>query len=605
MILTWLRRPLTILLAAWIAITAALKARGDFEPAGSARLRPFLGREETAVEGMVVSPAREDRRGRKIVLQSRRVEARALKTRLLAYLPSDMPAPSLPMPGETWRLVGRLRRPRLARNPGEFDERGYFADHGISAIMDVRDLERRSRSGLGRWSLVRSAEKTRRFVEESVEDAFESREPQGVLEGMLLGEKNLLPLGARRDAQDAGVMHLLVPSGTKIAFAMAGAEIAGLALGLWPWQRFIVGSALGGYYTLVVGALPPYLRAFLTISALYASRLWGRGVGAGFQALTLSALAILAFDPAALFDAGFQMTYLAVLGLLAAMPAPKARDGRERAGSRLLRRAADSLRATFVVELMLWPLFAKLFHRGPLAGALANPVAIPLAAVLSALGWGLCLARALGLTPLYRGSALLAGWLASFFRRLCAAFAHLPFASTDLPAMAPSEIALYYLLVAALLLPKSARVRRLVAAAALLAGSAAWTARKAFAPPFEVCRLWSGNAEAALLRFHGGMSLALASPGGAGRARRALRALGWGEARRVVVVPWREIPPVRLGRFSFAFPERLVLRREPSGQCDIIPLQLGLGAALISSDGSKLEIRRYNPQSGAFGPPLP
>ncbi len=597
---------MTWLLAGWIVVAAILRARGGFVPAGAAALKAQLEKEETPVEALVLSPAREDLRGRKIVVRARRVSAQSIEARLLAYLPGDVPAPALPLPGESWRLVGRLRLPRRARNPGDFDERGYLSDHGVAAVMDVRDLERIADGGLGRWTLARSAERTRRFVLATIEEAFATRKTRGVIEGVLLGEKSRLPLKARRDAQDAGVMHLLVPSGTKIAFAMAGAEIAGIALGLWPWQRFLAGILAGGYYTLVVGALPPYLRAFLTISALYAAKLFGRGAGAGFQALTVSALMILMLDPAALFDAGFQMTYLAVLGLMAARD-PLGHERRLDAGlaARLRRRAWESIRATIVVELMLWPLFAKLFHRGPLAGALANPLAIPLACVLAGLGFALCLARALGLTPIFRAVACPTKLLAACFRRLCALFASLPAAAMDLPAMTPWEIALYYLVVLLLLLPRNPRARSLAIASVMAGLAASWAAGRCLAPPLQICRLRVPSSDAALLRFHGAGAWVLAFPEGAAAARRALKALGWGEPSRFFLIRSNMPRPLRLGQTEFPFPERTALRRSASGQCDIIRLRLRLGAALISSDGEKLTIRRYNPQTGAFDPPFP
>ncbi len=606
MISSWLGRPLTWLLAGWIVVAASVKSRGGFAPAGAKALTPYLDMEETPVEALVLSPAREDLRGRKLIVRARRVSGQPVEARLLAYLPGDVPAPALPLPGESCRLVGRLRLARRARNPGDFDERGYLSDHGVAAVMDVRDLERTAAGSFGRWTLARSAERTRRFALETIEEAFATRATRGVMEGVLLGEKRLLPFKARRDAQDAGVMHLLVPSGTKIAFAMAGTEIAGIALGLWPWQRFLAGILAGGYYTLVVGALPPYLRAFLTITALYAAKLFGRGTGAGFQALTVSALLILMLDPAALFDAGFQMTYLAVLGLMAARdPLDHERRLDPGLAAKLRRRAWESIRATIVVDLMLWPLFAKLFHRGPLAGALANPLAIPLAGALAWLGFALCLARALGLMPIFRAVACPADLLATGFRRLCALFASLPAAAMDLPAMTPWEIALYYLVVLLLLLPRNPRARSLAIASVMAATAASWTAGRCLSPPLQICRLWLAKSDAALLRFHGADAWVLARPEGAGAARRALKALGWGKPRRFFLIRSNIPSPLRLGQTKFLFPGRSALRRAAPGQCDIIRLQLRLGAALISSDGEKLTIRRYNPRTGAFDPSFP
>ena len=80
----------------------------------------------------------------------------------------------------------------------------------------------------------------------------------------------------------------------------------------------LLALACAGFYVLVAGLEAPLVRGYVMYSAALAGYLLDRDSGV-FQGLVIACLAILLVEPAALFDAGFQMSFIASYGITAGM----------------------------------------------------------------------------------------------------------------------------------------------------------------------------------------------------------------------------------------------------------------------------------------------
>lgn len=448
-----MRRPLTLLLLAY----GAFLARRHERPAYA------YERRDVSLEVVAAGPLREDLRGWKAEAVLPGGERALVRSR----------AETFPLPGEAARVEGVLRRPRPARNPGDFDEAGFLAERGVSWVLEARTVERVERPVRPAARPAWFAERLHRAVRRRLRARLAPDEAR-VMEGLLLGYKGALPTRDARALQDSGLIHLVVPSGAKVALVLAaGAWLAAL-LRLPPWGKLALLSAAGAALVLAAGSEPPYWRAYLAAVVAGAARAWGRESDM-LQAVVVSAWALLLLDPRALFTAGFQLTYAAMAGLL-------------------LFRPKTVLGVSLAVQAALWPLFACWFGRGALVGAAANLVAVPAAPAAAALG-ALCCAGGPAWPAALASRALLA---------LARAAAALPFAAVDLSPWPWTSCAAYALALAAV-----ARAPRR-SAGLLLAGAVALRAVPALAAPpplravfLKVPRLKKGPRRAALVTFRG------------------------------------------------------------------------------------------------------
>ncbi|MBI4676105.1 MAG: ComEC/Rec2 family competence protein [Elusimicrobia bacterium] len=523
--LSYLARPLFALTVLYILALAVLHHAGYFkvevpEDMGSLRFRYSV-----AVEGTVASPLTENRLGERVYVEAQRAGGLPFRQKVLAYLPKAGPLNKSLRPGQAVRLDGRLRFPRRPRNPGEFDERGFLGDRGVGWIMKARAVAVvRGRVSWG-WRLRSWAEAARRWVQGRFERSLGPEEAK-VMTGLCLGFKGPLSRETNRAIQDAGVMHLLVPSGAKVAFVLLAAECLGRRL-FPPAARFLAVGAVGGFYTLMVGADAPYARAFLAWAAYRAASLLGREPGT-FQAMTLSALAILMLRPRDLFGAGFQMTYLAVSGLVVAMP--RVNDALPRRWPGWVRRSAQVLAVSVIVQAMLWPTFAAYFGRGAVVGALANMVLVPASGLMMGMGF------IFAWTAVEPGEpfAWLVAAMVRLFLKMCFWFSSLPFAAVDLAPMSGAGVAVYYLLVLGMLVMPKWKV----SAGLMVCGCLLWTgtglALRA-RPVMNVTFLRLPKGRAALVSFPEGRWWLVDAGGPAGTVLRALQARGVRSVDKVVI----------------------------------------------------------------------
>lgn len=364
----------------------------------------------------------------------------------------------------------RLREPETYRVPGAFayaealraEGIGYLAgtESGrVSVVGSVRAAWRCRLYAAQSWASGRMQAFGTSHANRLLPAALRLR-PQDVslLDAMLFGDRAALTHGQRVGFERTGTFHLFVVSGVHVA--LLGTAIFWLARRL----RLRMGVAIPltlalllGYALLTGFGVPAQRALWMTACVLLARGLRRRAVA--LNALGFAAVVVMALDPRALFESGFQMTFLvlvAVAGLAAPLHARlfsrfarsltrldetrldaflPAREAERRVRLRMAcsiaaalhprLRAAPAWTLRGLVGLLEFVLFAlvteacmvlpmaQYFHRATLLALPANLFVVPLAGVLLTAGFVLFL-------------ALLAGqWVALVPAALTAALLHL------------------------------------------------------------------------------------------------------------------------------------------------------------------------------------
>ena len=212
--------------------------------------------------------------------------------------------------GERLQFPAKLELPRNYRNPGAFDYAGYLADNGIRALASAKYNEVTVLPGFA----GHHAEYWRARVYASIVEKVHALWPQpeaGLMDAIVLGEQAFLNRATRTNFQRSGTYHVLVVSGmnvTILAFAT-----------FWFLRRLHVGEVVASAltvafmiaYATLTGLGSPIWRATLMVGVYFVARVFYRGKSA-LNAIGAAALAIMVFDPKALFGASFQLTFLCV-----------------------------------------------------------------------------------------------------------------------------------------------------------------------------------------------------------------------------------------------------------------------------------------------------
>ena len=135
-----------------------------------------------------------------------------------------------------------------------------------------------------------------------------------MLAAMLFGDRMGLDQALRTGFERTGTFHLFVVSGLHIAL-LAGGILWGLRRMRVPeWAATLVTIAAAAGYAALTGLGQPAQRSLGMVSVFLVARLLSRGRDS-LQALGAAGVAMLVWDPASAFEAGFQMTALAVVAI--------------------------------------------------------------------------------------------------------------------------------------------------------------------------------------------------------------------------------------------------------------------------------------------------
>jgi competence protein ComEC len=189
--------------------------------------------------------------------------------------------------------------------------------------------------------------------------------------------------------RSSGVIHLLVVSGTQVTLVLGLFLWLGWRVRPARWLFWTLGAAAVYGYALLTDGAAPVGRAVVMGLAMLAALALEREVD-GENTLGLAALMLLAAEPLALFDLGFQLSFAALWGLLrlapplhAALSPPRTTVARM---PRMLLWAWNVLAAavagSVAAHLAVAPLLAWHFQTSTWSGILANLPMLVMAALL-------------------------------------------------------------------------------------------------------------------------------------------------------------------------------------------------------------------------------
>jgi competence protein ComEC len=280
-----------------------------------------------------------------------------------------------PQPGERWQLVVRLKRRNGFANPGGFDYEGYLFRTGVGATGYVRNDDDNVKLGEATWrdGVLRA----RAWLGERIARSVPGSPMLGILQGLAIGDAQLIPSEQWRVFNATGTSHLMAISGLHVSMVAALAAGLGGAIVRVPGiQRHritaIHGQAVAGVaaafgYALLAGMSVPTQRTLAMICIYFAARWSRRNVSLG-NALGLALIAVLFLDPFGVLSVGTWLSFGAVAMIVIAT------------GGRLRKEGAieNFARVQWAATAGLMPVVVTAFGGLSLISPIANAVAIPL-----------------------------------------------------------------------------------------------------------------------------------------------------------------------------------------------------------------------------------
>ena len=394
----------------FLLIAGFLNASLQLEPPSAANhISRFADSSPRILEGIVTSVEKRAAGGYRLFAEMRHVIQKQYEADVSGDVLIYIGEGELEVrPGQIVRWRSRLRRPVKFGNPGEFDYPLYLAARGIYvtsflnhaddlvALINHPERQHKTLANL-RYKLAAHIEQT--LPGDTV----------GLMQSLLLGIRGGISTDQRKILSESGIAHLFAISGLHFGLLTLLLYQAGKwlytrsqRLMLWcPPQKVLPVLLIMpmAAYLFLTGNAWATRRAFLAISVIALLFAQGRRTPP-FALLATIALALLLFNPLAIFQPGFQLSFAGVTGIVAWLPnwqRPLADF------SKPARWPLTMILSTIAATLATAPATLWHFHQFAPAGFLANLIAIPLIA-WAAVPIGLVSMAALPL------STLLAEW---------------------------------------------------------------------------------------------------------------------------------------------------------------------------------------------------
>lgn len=246
--------------------------------------------------------------------------------RLTLYAPADAALPALRC-GDALRGEAEMHAAEKFLDPDVWDEGAWLRRQGISALGSARvgnvtATVTKARPGFTCQFHAAQQAASGRLVSLADQPAPVwmpaslrlTHDDAVMLTAMLTGDRTLLGHRLRVGFERTGSFHLLVVSGMHLAIFAGVVFWIARRLRLPRTWAMLATVGLSLAYALFTGFGQPVQRAFWMVTLYLAGRMLWRE-RRPLNAIGFAALVLLAADPAALFDAGLQMTLLSVLAV--------------------------------------------------------------------------------------------------------------------------------------------------------------------------------------------------------------------------------------------------------------------------------------------------
>lgn len=233
---------------------------------------------------------------------------------------------------------------------------------------------------------------------------FDNENTGGIIKALLTGNREDIPQDVAQAFRASGASHILALSGLHLGIIYAIiVKILTLA-GNSPAMRrskSVLTILICGFYTLATGAGASITRAFIFITLNEIGKMTGRPTSLK-GILAASLLLHLAFDPTAVSEIGFQLSYAAIFGIAYIFPWLRGMWKNDWQG---LKWIWESAAVSISCQITTGPLAYLYFGTFPQYFLLTNLIAVPLAGLIIPSALLVAALTALGCCPSFLISA--------------------------------------------------------------------------------------------------------------------------------------------------------------------------------------------------------
>ena len=213
--------------------------------------------------------------------------------------------------GDKITLQGEFIKPSSQRNYKGYDDSKYLKTLKIIGRIKVNSIKIEAKNQVN--FIFQQANKINEKIKTTISKTFDT-EKSAILNGLLLGDKQNIEEKIRENFQTLNISHVLAISGMHIGYIIVGIQILLKNL-IGKRKTKIVTIIILICYTFITGFSPSILRATI-MGILGVSEILVHRKNDIWNAISISLLIILLYNPFLILDIGLQLSYLGTIGII-------------------------------------------------------------------------------------------------------------------------------------------------------------------------------------------------------------------------------------------------------------------------------------------------
>lgn len=373
-------RPVILVLLLYVFCIIISDRLGFFLPENNSFLINSTGYKQVTISGKVINVPIKKNKNKQYILEVFEINATKIKKeKTLVYAEKSCEIKY----GDIVVLKGKLNIPSKPIFPHVFDYRLYLQREKIYTTFYQHSFELVDEKPS---KIKKLSFKIKNSIESKIDKYF-NVPYSSILKSMITGNKNDLDKDVKEDFINTGLIHILVISGLHIGFCavifMFGFKLLGLKL---KYVYLLTIPSLF-FYTLVVGASPPAVRASIMASCVLLSFMLDREPLV-YNALALSALIILIINPQCLFTASFQLSFSATLGIVYLYPKFNGAFGKIK--NKFLEKLWSIFSVTLSAQIAIIPILIFYFAKISIISFVLNVIIVPIIPIIITFAFVFC-----------------------------------------------------------------------------------------------------------------------------------------------------------------------------------------------------------------------
>ncbi len=288
-------------------------------------------------------------------------------------------------PGEWYLTNSSIKDFNPPKNPTSFGYKRFMKNRSIYKQTYItaetsKKITHNQTQKLSTW-----AHQQRSRIKDSLATNGFLKKESGLIQALILGQKEDIDPATYQDFSKAGVVHILAVSGLHVGIVLLLLQYVFRPIEWFPYGKIIktlLVIAFMWLFALMAGFSPSVTRA-VTMFSLFAIAINMKRKTNTINVLCISLLILLLIHPQRIFEVGFQLSYCAVFAIVTMQPPLFKLWQPHLKPVKYLWSIAS---VTITAQLGVLPLSLYYFKQFPGLFMLANIVIIPLLGVLLAMG---------------------------------------------------------------------------------------------------------------------------------------------------------------------------------------------------------------------------